>query len=107
MHEPWLIVDPPSSCVQEKAKSEGGTPIGSPRKWMVEEEEGEKEGDERPGHPRNNLDDILASSDDDQTTSTKVSVRPRQRSFKRRAKQEFTNELTPDQLVRYYKICII
>ena len=85
--------------VQEKAKSEGGTPVGSPRKWMVGEE-GEKEREVRAGHPRNNLDDILASSDDDQTTSTKVSVRPRQRSLRRRAKQEFTNELTPDQLVR-------
>ena len=59
-------------------------------------DEKEREG---AGHSRNNLDDI-PSSDDDQTTSTKVNVRPRQRSFKRRAKQEFTNELTPDQLVR-------
>lgn len=90
----WLII------VQEKAKSEGGTPIGSPRKWMVGEEgEKEREG-ERAALPRNNLDDILVSSDDDQTMTTKVNVRPRQRSLKRRAKQEFTNELTPDQLVR-------
>ena len=84
--------------VQEKAKSEGGTPVGSPRKWIVGEGEKEREG-ERAALPRNNLDDILASSDDDQTTSTKVNVRPRQRSLKRRTKQEFTNELTPDQLV--------
>lgn len=86
--------------LQEKAKSEGGTPVGSPRKWMVGED-GEKEREERmAGRPRNNLDDILVSSDDDQTTDTKVNVRPRQRSLRRRAKQEFTNELTPDQLVR-------
>jgi hypothetical protein len=87
--------------VQEKAKSEGGTPIGSPRKWMVGEE-GDKEREKRAALPRNNLDDILASSDDDQITSTKVNVRPRQRSLKRRTKQEFTNELTSDQLVRNY-----
>ena len=69
--------------------------MGSPRKWMVEEEKER----ERTTLARKNLDDIL-SSDDDQVTEKKVSVRPRQRSFKRRTKQEFTNELTPDQLVR-------
>ena len=86
--------------LQEKAKSEGGTPVGSPRKWMVGEEEEKERGERVTGHPRKDLDDILASSDDDQTTSTMVNVRPRQRSLKRRTKQEFTNELTPDQLVR-------
>lgn len=85
--------------MQEKAKSEGATPIGSPRKWIVEEQGEGKEKRERVGLTRKNLDDIL-SSDEDQATEKKVSIRPRQRSFKRRAKQEFTNELTPDQLVR-------
>lgn len=83
--------------MQEKAKSEGATPVGSPRKWMVEGEG--KETRERVGLTRNNLDDIL-SSDDDQATNKKVNVRPRQRSFRRRAKQEFTNKPTSDQLVR-------
>ena len=84
-------------CLQEKAKSEGATPVGSPRKWMVEGEG--KETRERVGLARKNLDDIL-SSDDDQATDKKVNIRPRQRPFRQRAKQEFTNEPTPEQLVR-------
>ena len=65
---------------------------------MVEEKEEGKERESK--RTRNRLDDILSSDDDQTEAETKVNVRPRQRSFRRRAKQEFTNELTPDQLVR-------
>ena len=65
-----------------------------------ERESREREGKERESkRARNRLEDIPSSDDDQSVTGTKVNVRPRQRSFRRRAKQEFTNELTADQLV--------
>ena len=67
-----------------KAKSEGGTPVGSPRKWMSDSGRG---GDVGGGVP---------SSDEDQEAS-KVAP-PRQRSLKRK-KYIFTNELSSEQLV--------
>ncbi len=107
-----------SSVVIERAKSEGATPINSPRKWtqerdqlsLVEEvrghlesgvkvqEDGTRVGGQEPrssGVRR----EILSSDEEGYVADSAGQVRPRQRSI-RRKKIAFTNILTSDQLVR-------
>ena len=65
---------------QGKAKSEGGTPVGSPRKWL--EAEGERG-------------EVLSS---DEEIAPAPQTRPRQRSLKRK-KNILSNHLSSEQLV--------
>lgn len=76
---------------EERAKSEGATPEGSPQKWRPQEER-EKGGVSRKRE---------VSSDEDGEVPSEVATRPRQRSLKRNKKLGFTNVLTSQQLVQY------
>lgn len=90
----------------ERARSEGATPVGSPRKWTMEE--GEEVGIEVPppaplaplpgGVVRKR--EVLSSDEDGDVGGEEVAARPRQRSLKRNKKIGFTNNLTSEQLVR-------
>lgn len=85
----------------ERAKSEGATPVGSPRKWALEEG---KEGDvgvaqPLPGGVTRNQ-ELMSSDEDGDVGGEDVATRPRQRSLKRNKKVGFTNNLTSEQLVR-------
>ena len=77
------------------AKSEGGTPVGSPQKWMTEGEGGGR-GEGGGEGVEGRAEQVLSSDDEAPVTSV---ARPRQRSI-RRKRYLLTNELTSEQLVR-------
>ena len=81
----------------ERAKSEGATPTGSPRKWTTEERVQVKESS--GGVVMGVVREMEALSTDEEG-GEEVKVRPRQRSLRRNKKKiGFTNTLTSQQLV--------
>ena len=94
MYLPALLL---VSLTQNKtAKSEGGTPVGSPQKWMSEGEGmGRRESGGEGGEER--AEQVLSSDDEAPITSV---AHPRQRSI-RQKRYILTNKHTSEQLVRF------
>lgn len=91
--------------LEERAKSEGATPVGSPQKWTPGEQQGG--GRERgkvgvsllPAGGVVRKREVLSSDEDGEEVGVEVATRPRQRSLRRNKKIGFTNILTSEQLV--------